>query len=153
MNSLKDRPKLSEALDELEACLETPIVPGELENWTRAARAACGRVGVALRAQVSDAHPEQYAEITQQDPELGHRVQQLRDEDQQLLAQFDALNARLQQLPARAEFVEPCEGKLEQPTSEAVADGLALVIRVPSQEQALATWYQEAFNRDRGIGD
>lgn len=153
MPDLKNCPKLADALDEFEACLETPIVPGELESWTSAARAACGSVGVVLRDQINDAHPEQYAAITQEDPELDHRIEQLRDEDQQLLAQFEALNRRMQELPAKASFVEPREGKLEDQTSDVVEDGLALIIRVRRQEQAISTWYMEAFNRDRGIAD
>ncbi|REJ70074.1 MAG: hypothetical protein DWQ31_02330 [Planctomycetota bacterium] len=153
MTDKNENCELSEALKELEICLETPVVPGELESWAHAANAACEAVGIPLRNAVEDAHPEVFRQILQQDPELAQRVEELRSEDQVLLRQFDSLKRQLHRLATQASAVEPRESRLDSQLSDVTKEGLAFVINTRSQEQALSTWYVEAYNRDRGIGD
>jgi hypothetical protein len=45
------------------------------------------------------------------------------------------------------------EESLEKARQLLVDQGLALVLRIRKQEAAARTWYVEAFQRDRGVGD
>jgi hypothetical protein len=49
--------------------------------------------------------------------------------------------------------VEPDELTLAKARDHLVERGLSLVLRIRKQEAAVKTWYLEAFQRDRGVGD
>lgn len=142
-----------EVLDGLEQQLETPVVPGELESWTGEAQLAMARLAHALRHRVEDVHDEQLAEIAAEDAELVIRVEALRGEDEALLEEVDRLRSRAAKLNEAAPRAEPNERRLGRGVDAFVEEALAFVIRVRKQEVALRTWYQEAFQRDRGVAD
>ncbi len=146
-------PQLSEALESLEKRLETPVVPGELSSWSDEAEAALARVEKLLQAQIEKVHPKQMQEILQQDPGLAARVEQLQQNDTELVVQLTEVRNLAKQLRSRAERVEPDERQAADAVAALVDRGLQLVIAARKQEAAIATWFLEAFDRDRGDVD
>jgi hypothetical protein len=144
---------LRAALARFEDCIETPVIPGELANWLNDARRACLEVGKALREYARNEHSELLHKMGREDSELLGRVEQLREAEQQLICTFDRLQSRLELLSDRARAVEPDEGKLEKPLADFIDCGLSFVLAARKQDKAIATWYSEALNRDRGVGD
>jgi hypothetical protein len=133
--------------------LETPVVPGELVAWADAVQQAYRQLGLDLRLEIDENHPGDFAQIGSEDSDLLRRVEQLLEEDDHLLACSQLFSTRLQRLCGASERAEPHEGKLDELVAEIVAEGLALVIRIRKQQQALKTWLMESFQRDTGIGD
>jgi predicted nuclease with TOPRIM domain len=144
---------LSESLERLEECLETPVVPGELENWLETARNACREVESNLQEEIAHKHPDLFKQTIRQDPALVPRINELNAKDAELQQQIQALSNHLARLSGRAERVEPHESALDESVENIVREGLALVVAVRTQETALATWYMESLNRDRGVAD
>jgi hypothetical protein len=141
------------ALAKLEKCLETPLVPGELELWVQQTKTAAQDVADLLDRQINDVHREQLAEIEQQDLELLSRVDELRQGDEQTRVLLRALQDRLIGLASRAARVEPDEKQAEGDLAAVVDMGLKFVIHARTQETALETWLAESFERDRGTVD
>lgn len=153
MNTTDQKERLLNSLAQLETCLETPIVPGGLPKWVGEASEALATVGVQLRLQIEDHHQETFAEIAAQDPELSRRVEEMKAEDCALIDQHEQLLAALAKVCEQAAEGTPTAVIREDDVSAIIEQGLELVIRVRKQEKALTTWFVEAFNRDRGVGD
>jgi len=154
MQPLSDKQQeLHAALDGLEASVETPLVPGEFERWIDEGESAWQRLQTALAWLIATRHPEEYAEIGQEDEELICRVDQMRQEDVGIEHQAAELERRIPMLKATITCFEPDEAKLKPKVDMFVSETLALVIRIRKQEQAVRTWLGEAFNRDRGTVD
>lgn len=153
MSTDRDNPSLTYALSMLEACLETPFVPGELESWVHGARSAINRVGPLLRRQIDEVHAPQLKQIAVEDPGLLSRADDLREGDVQSLAKLEELSRTFETLDTIVAQIEPDETKLKAQLADVVKDGLTFVIHVRTQEVALRTWLQEAFDRDRGTVD
>lgn len=151
LNQHRDR--LLEALAELEANIETPFVPGELERWINDVHGAFQRLRPLLDHQISDVHPQQYDEIREEDEELFRRVDQMRQEDADIIETASQLSEEIPKLQTAAANVEPDEAKLRTAFDGFVESVLDFIIRVRTQEQALRTWLMEAFTRDRGDVD
>jgi hypothetical protein len=134
-------------------CLETPCVPGELEQWSAAVRDALNHARPMVFRQIEGNHRDHYAGILAEDSEMYRQVLKLKKEDQRLLDRFDALRQRGQRLAEEAPRVGPDELKLQDEVKEIIHDGLALVLDWQHQEIALRSWLQEAFTRDRGVVD
>jgi hypothetical protein len=148
-----DSGSLKEALEQLESCLETPVVPGELPEWAAALSQACGPAKNALRREIQEIHTDQYSKLATKDNDLLQRVAQMREEDVALQEQFEQFEGMVGRMCERAEVAEPHERKADEGLRTLVDKGLELVIRIRKQERALATWYAEAFQRDTGTGD
>lgn len=144
---------LGQALQKFEKNLETPIVPGELSTWVSYLRASCDAVGRLLHAMLTNSHEERFRQIQEQDPELSARVKQLRNEDQQLLQDFESVAHRISALDQKTADQLANRPQSEKQLAELIESGLAFVIRVRTQEVAISTWHMEAFQRDRGLGD
>jgi hypothetical protein len=144
---------LSEPLQNLEVCLEAPVVPGELPQWCAAAHAACAAVRQPLKTAIAQTHAATYRDILREDPGLASRVDAMRDEDRLLVARLDELQSLLRTLCPAAEAVEPDEARLDVSVEQATDAGLEFVIAVRKQEAALTTWLLEALERDRGVVD
>lgn len=152
MNQKAKTDHLTESLQSFETNLVTPVVPGELATWIAAVRASCEHVGEALRAEQT-AHKSMFDEMRKQDPELLPRVEDLRQEDEEIRGVFDSLLRKISALARLpAEQVENRPAGDEQ-ISHVSEQGLALIRRVRTQEAAVSTWHMEAFQRDRGLGD
>ena len=143
-----------ESLKNFETALETPIISGELMNWAETAKDACEELGEILCNNLQDKHAELFARILKEDDEMGSRVESLRAIDQELRNEdLVGVQRSLNLVLERASAVEPDESKLKEQLGKTVEQALAFVIKARTQETAIATWFMEAFNRDRGVGD
>ena len=143
-----------DSLKDFETTLETPIVSGELMNWAETAKDACEVLGKILCGELQDHHVEVFVRILKEDDEMGSRVESLRAIDNELrIEDLVAVQRRLDSVLERASEVERDESKLTEQLDKAVEKALAFVIKARTQETAISTWFMEAFNRDRGVGD
>lgn len=140
-------------LARLEECLETPVVPGELPTWLQTVREQSYKFGKLLGREVNEKHAPLLEEMFRQDPELGQRVEDLKESDKSLLADWSNLHLRLDQLFNKAERAEPNEVSLDEEIKRFTEKALGFVVQTRKQDKALTTWYMEAFTRDRGIAD
>lgn len=144
---------LPASLEDFEYTLETPIIPGELEAWSSNAKKACTEAATPLSEHVPTWHKRVLDDIRRQDSALSRRVQQLRDGDAELLEQARELKANAEKIAAKAKVVESHDAALKQAVGEFIEGGLNWIIETRKQEAALTAWYQESFNRDRGVAD
>lgn len=144
---------LPAALEAFERSLETPIIPGELPTWTENARQTCSEAVATLKEHVPTWHKRVMEDIKRQDPELLNRVEQLRGEDADLLHQARGVRAAAEKLAADAKALASHEPTVKHDVESLIDAGLEWIIQARKQEAALTAWYQEAFNRDRGIAD
>ena len=94
--------ELTESLEKLETALLSPVVSGELAAWARAVQEATTALARQLPEFVNSVlHPE-YAEIARTDQELLTRVQQLKDDDHNLLADLQTFETHVQAFAERA---------------------------------------------------
>jgi hypothetical protein len=161
--SQEKQPQKSDRQDKLECQLRafeqsagTPFVPGELEGWIEAALSAFGELGPLFQEHVQKIHSQEFANISQEDPELLARVSEMRLEDAaidllqvQIADWLDSLQTRVSTGSNEGE----CETELKEELDRFVTESLALVVRIRKQELAIRTWVVEAFTRDRGDAD
>jgi septal ring factor EnvC (AmiA/AmiB activator) len=153
MSTPTNHSALPEALDQLESYLELPVVPGEAENWLGAVRQACDDVSEHLVKEIHGPHADLLAKTQRQDPALAPRVEEMHQTDQQLLEECQALQRTIERLTDMAAKTESDEARLEPWFKELTDSALTFILDVRKQEAAVTTWYMEAFNRDRGVGD
>jgi hypothetical protein len=145
--------ELQTALQLFETCLETPLVPGELGSWAEQLTSACccAKEQWIQASQVE--HPDQFKQIGKEDPEMSTRVQNMQEEDMAIACQFDAVCQDVANFHDRSPTMEGDEARFKPAMQDLVEAGLKLVIRIRTQEQAIRTWFLEAFDRDRGNAD
>lgn len=144
---------IKKRLAELEDALELPLVPGELTAWTaKVANAARGVHGL-LTEHLAQAHREDFTEIADQNLEMATCVDTMKGEDAAIRREFERFKELADNVAAAATRAEPDELTLEKARTHLIDHGLALVLRTRKQEAAVRTWYMEAFQRDRGVGD
>jgi hypothetical protein len=142
------------ALEVFETSVERPVMSGDLVDWVIAAKSAGEHLGVLLHGDVQRMHRDLYASILKEDSELSSQVEKLRATDSQLAdCDFDKLMQSLQNLLVRAQSAAQDELKVMPLHTEVVKSALAFIISARTQETAIATWFSEAFNRERGCGD
>ena len=150
MTTSTENPPLYEALAELEAALETPIVPGELAAWVDMVRKQSALATPLLKRHIESVHNAQFDEISDEETDLLHCVTQLRAADKDLLNDFASFDLIVFDLPKKVLRAEPDEAPFMELAHGLSDQGLALVIRARKQELAITTWLVEAFNRDSG---
>jgi|ERR1051326_5798315 predicted nuclease with TOPRIM domain len=144
---------MPEGLASMAVCLEAPCVPGEMEQWATGVRDALLHARQFVRARVATNHHEHYRGIAEEDTEMFRQVANLMKEDRRLESALETLHQRASRLAETAARLEPDEGRLRDELKSLQHDGLEFLIQWQQQEAALRTWLQEAFNRDRGVGD
>jgi hypothetical protein len=144
---------LKESLDAFETSLATPIVSGELDVWADQVRTAWAEAEPLIKRQLTHWHPKQCQEIIEQDPGLATEVEKLGAEDAALEAERACLGRLVAEVSRVAPIVEPDERKVTDGQTRLVDKGIAFVARLKKQQVAVRTWFQEAFNRDRGTVD
>jgi hypothetical protein len=132
---------------------DTPIVSGELAEWSAEVSAIWAMLSPLVQQQVVRLHPKLYDEITNQDPELFAHVDKLKVEDASLEETRSCLDENVSRLVKFAPLVEPDERKFHDLQAKLRKDGVDFTNRVKQQQVAVQTWYVEAFNRDRGVAD
>lgn len=153
MNPAESPSELDVLLAALEHCLDIPVVPGELPNWSADVAEAAAALDPALRRLLDEVHPEQYERIAEDDPELLPRVALLKVTDRQLAAELDWVRAQSERLDRYADEIEPSENRVAKQVDELVERGLKLISSVRRQVTAVSTWQAEALYRDRGEAD
>lgn len=148
-----DEPALRDYLAELEACLGTPVVPGNLAPWLEAVEAALGELEPILRHQISHGHRVALSQIERGDSGSPRSVEHLKREDQELLTTFTSLQTEAARLSAVVAEIEPDEAVVSDDVARIVSLGLWFVIRVRKQDVAIRTWLGEAIYRESGTGD
>jgi len=141
------------ALEKLEMSVETPLVPGEMERWIGAVSECWQTLVPLLQPLITEQHLAQFQEIRQEDPGLTHRVESMRADDEGIKQAAEELSRQIDQLKRDIRKGEPDEASLTSGLKPFVGDVLRFIIRVRMQEQAVRTWLQEAFMRDRGTVD
>jgi hypothetical protein len=139
-------------LGQIEMCLESVVIPGELESWASALCEACAAEGPLLKREL-ESHRRQLAKVTAADANFAQRALQLQQEDAAILQAFDEFERKAGRLHERACLAGSHEDKFEEGLKDIIDDGLALVIRVRKQERALTTWCSESMQRENGVGD
>ena len=145
--------ELARQLADLEACLGTPLVPGELVTWFENAAALLGTLQPLVRRRATDGHLAKFAQIVREDPALQRSVERLGAEDEALGRTLYALKTRADRFAAKAAAIEPDEALMTQEWTRFVDEGLWFVVGLRKQETAIRTWLGEAQNRVRGAGD
>lgn len=140
------------AIESFETALLTPITSGDLPDWLEKLHSAWKQAADIFPGE-GRLHEQQLDEIATQDPELLFRVEQLRAEETEINEQCARIDKAIMRLAEHGPQLEPDEERARQPTQQVIDDGLAFVTRVRRQNIAVQTWYNEAFNRDRGPVD
>ena len=153
MTQSNSETELRDALASFETSVATPIVSGELPDWTDKLQNAWLEASAQVHYHVKHLHPRQYQEISDEDPALFQQVELLKAEDDEIERQREKLNERVTRVAAHAPEVEPDEGKANNQLQALIDEALAFIMRARKQEVAVQTWYVEAFNRERGGGD
>lgn len=144
---------LKPALEQLETCLLSPIMSGELVSWSDEVQAAWTEAVERVRYHVRELHPRQYKQISKQDPELLPKTEKLQDADEALEEECEEFGRVLRRFAEHAPKFEPDEEKIAGHVQALVADGVELLTNIRKQEAAVQTWFVEAFTRDSGSGD
>lgn len=153
MNAVRKNTNLLDALTNLESCLETPIVPGELETWTEEVANATAQAAPLLVQAVEKEHADQLSEISDVDAGLFRKITQLKEQDQESLQKLHTFRQHLASLKEHVSDFEPDESRIDGKIQALIQQGLELVIHARKQEAAIETWLHEAFDRDCGVVD
>ena len=139
-------------LKALEAALESPIVPGEFENWLESVERAFLESQSELHSHLGGNHQRQLEDVQRQDMDLASRVQHLREIDRQLLDRLHHLDRYILALREREDGDGETQ-RVDRSAERLIDEALRFVIDVRKQEAAVNTWFVEAFQRDRGVAD
>ena len=140
-------------LVELEEALEMPLVAGELVAWTTRVAKSAQTMHALLTDRLAQAHGADFDEIGAQDPDMSTCVENMRTEDSAIRNEFEPFLELANSVSVAVTQVEPDELTVAKARQRLIDVGLALVLRIRKQEAAVRTWYMEAFQRDRGVGD
>jgi hypothetical protein len=145
--------ELTDALTRLETALLSPVVSGELEDWSKSVEEATAALAQRLPPYVTAVLHPQYAEIAKTDGELLTRVEQLIAEDQNVLLDLEAFRAQVGDFAKRASQIKKDEAQVADERSKLEQKGIEFIVRVRRQRAAADTWMAEANYRDRGPVD
>jgi hypothetical protein len=153
MDSTDPEHDLRAALDAFETSLAIPVVSGELDAWSQQVRTTWAEASEQVDLHLSELHPKQFKQIAKEDPELLSQVDNMKAEDAALAGCQASINRLVEELSKLAPAVEPDERKFHEYNARLIKDGIEFVGRVKKQQVGVRTWFQEAFNRDRGVAD
>jgi hypothetical protein len=153
MTESNSETELREALTSFETSVATPIVSGELPDWTDKVQKAWQNVSAQVHYHVTHLHPRQFQEISNEDPALFQQVELLKAEDDAIEQEREKLNQSVTRVATHVPKLEPDEGKANNRVQDLIDEAMGFIVRARKQEVAVQTWYVEAFNRERGGGD
>lgn len=151
--SLQSNSELRELLERFEANLESPAVPGEMEQWVQAVHRSFEDLEERAKRRIREDHRAEFDEIVDQDPGLSQRVEDMQRDDRDCLERLQDFHERISRLAGKISEIEPDEKLARKEFQEIVDRGLALVIQIRKQEKAVSTWLSEALSRDGGTVD
>jgi hypothetical protein len=152
MTTQIEQQEFDKTLGTFESQLATPLVPGEVLQWATATEKAAAELRSALEAR-RDEYQAQLKEIAKQDAEMLRRVEQLQILRDAVFAKFDQIDRLIAAIKKPVDIDEDREAKMRSAIEKVATDGLALAIDVRKLDREIATWYVEAFQRDRGVVD
>lgn len=146
--------ELRTALEALETALATPLVEGELSDWSRQVEASWESVHPLVRHQLDVEHKKQFEEIAKADPEMYKRIEQMECEDGAIRDQIDRLSGNILHMQRRLPVAEgDPTAPINDEQTNLVNEGLCFVTQVRKQQVVVTTWLLEAFRRERGVAD
>lgn len=141
------------ARERLQQQLQATPGSGKLAKWAGDVREAALGLQPLLVETFENKHKALFAQIKKQDADLFVRVEQLMRNDAEILDEFDQLLQRVEALICDASIAGGEKTDLKQEAEAFARDGLEWLVRVAAQEKEVATWFLEAFHRDRGAVD
>jgi hypothetical protein len=144
---------MAEVLARFEQAVLSPVVPGELAEWTDEAYRSIEALRSTLEESAKTVHREIYKTIADADPEMLARVEKLQDEDDELLVAVNELLEKAKTVRTVGGTVEPDEERAHKSLDGFVKAAEAILIRVKKQEQSIDVWQRESETRDRGVKD
>ncbi len=140
-------------LAKLEEAVSTPVVSGEMADWAAEAERAAGALLQVLRDALPPLRQQQFDTILAEDSTLEPRVNEMRQRDTENLTLLERLHKQLGTISQQADLRQEAETSLHDRVAKLTETGLHLVVEIRKQDTAVDTWIQEAFQRDRGVGD
>jgi hypothetical protein len=144
---------LDESIAAFERAVFSPAVPGELVTWSAAARKSLEQLQSDVTENSEVHHAPIYDTISDADPEMLGRVQQLQAEDDALVRCIGETLEIAKTLYSVATAVDRDEVKAASLKDGFIKAAEAVSIRLKKQELAIDVWLQEAQTRDRGVKD
>jgi hypothetical protein len=153
MDQMAQDNELRSALAAFETSVTSPVVSGDLVDWTEKVAKSWNEASTRIHFQLKHSHPRQFEEIANADAALLRQVELMRSEDEAIEADREKLSQTVSRIAHHVPKMEPDEAKA-QPHIHALLDqAIPLIARVRKQEVTVQTWFAEAFNRERGGGD
>jgi septal ring factor EnvC (AmiA/AmiB activator) len=147
-----EQSEFDKSLEAFESQLATPLVPGEVLQWSDLTAKATEQLRRVLETRRAE-YEAQLKEIAAQDAEMLRRVEQLQTLRDDVFKRFEQLDRLIAAIKKPVDIDEDREAKMRPAIEKLSADGLALAIDVRKLDREIATWYVEAFQRDRGVVD
>jgi hypothetical protein len=146
--------KLTETLVALEQSLLSPLISGELRQWTRNVQERAATLSVDITTFLRTVLHVQYADIARNAPELSNQLSKLTEADGIILGQVAKFLEQLHHFGAVIDKADPQkrETMLETHRKKTVEIGLALIMAIRKQQADANTWFEEAQFRDLGVG-
>jgi hypothetical protein len=141
-----------DALAEFERLLGLPVINGELQEWVTSVSDSFERVKTLLLDKLHRNHSEVFSRILKEDLDRSSRVESLRVKDNQLAEQeLREVECGINALQQYTKTVGKDESQLNDLLSRFSRQAFMFIVSVRAQETAIATWLNEAFNRDLGV--
>lgn len=122
------------AIAQLDALLLMPIVSGELLERLNGLQRACAELQRVVRMQASGCRRELYNAMTDQHASLHARVEQLRIEDERLLANAERLHRSIARLVRYCTAIVSDEHRAKSSVERMTRRGLEFLTRMRKQE-------------------
>jgi hypothetical protein len=145
--------KIDSAIADFEQTVFSPVLPGELADWTKRALKSVEQLQAAMLENSTVEHARIFEEISESDPEMLSRVQNLQSEDDSLLQCVRETIEIAKSLQTVGTAVERDELQARKQMEGFVKAAESLSIRLKKQELAVNAWLQESQTRDRGVKD
>jgi hypothetical protein len=152
MSTHIEQTEFDKTLQAFESQLATPLVPGEVLQWSSSTGNVTEKLRRVLETRRAD-YDSQLKDIAAQDAEMFRRVEQLQLLKDDVFKRFEQLDRLIVAIKKPVDIDEDREAKMRPAIEKLSADGLALAIDVRKLDREIATWYVEAFQRDRGVVD
>ena len=143
----------NEVITQFERALFSPVMPGELVEWSDTAFRSTDQLQSALAENVNSEHEQIFEEIAANDPEMLSRVERLQAEDDAIAASVRELVEMGRTIRTMGAAVNSDEDSARKSLDGFVKAAEALYVRIKKQELAIEIWLQESQTRDRGVKD
>lgn len=146
--------QLAETLSALEQSLLSPMVSGEIRQWTRNVQERCSTLSVDVATYQRNVLHVQYAEIAKNAPEFAKQLTNLTEADGWILGDVSEFLKQLHFFGEVADKADPqkIETALESNRKKTVDMGLNLILGIRKQQAEANTWFAESQFRDLGVG-